>query len=50
MTPELDGVDRGVLYLLQRDARNTTAREIAEQGESRPARSGIGSPTWKRAA
>ena len=31
MTPVLDGVDRGILHMLQRDARNTTAQEIAEQ-------------------
>lgn len=31
MSGELDGVDRGILYLLQRDARNTTAQEIADQ-------------------
>lgn len=30
MPQELDDVDRGVLYLLQRDARNTTAQEIAD--------------------
>jgi len=30
MSPELDDVDRGVLYLLQRDARNTTTQEIAD--------------------
>lgn len=28
---ELDDIDRGVLYLLQEDARNTTAEEMAEQ-------------------
>lgn len=31
MTPPLDDVDRGILYLLQRDARNTTAQEMAER-------------------
>lgn len=31
MSRALDGVDRGILFLLQRDARNTTAQEIAEQ-------------------
>lgn len=31
MAHDLDGVDRGILYLLQRDARNTTAQEIADQ-------------------
>lgn len=31
MSRDLDGVDRGILYLLQRDARNTTAQEMAEQ-------------------
>ena len=31
MPHDLDGVDRGVLYLLQRDARNTTAQEMAEK-------------------
>ncbi|WP_152040094.1 Lrp/AsnC family transcriptional regulator [Salinigranum salinum] len=30
MPRELDDVDRGVLYLLQREARNTTAQEIAD--------------------
>jgi DNA-binding Lrp family transcriptional regulator len=30
MPRELDDVDRGVLYMLQREARNTTAREIAD--------------------
>ena len=30
MPQELDNVDRGILYLLQRDARNTTAQEIAD--------------------
>lgn len=31
MAHDLDGVDRGILFLLQRDARNTTAQEIAEK-------------------
>lgn len=31
MTRELDGVDRGILYLLQLDARNTTSQDIAEK-------------------
>lgn len=31
MARELDGVDRGILFLLQRDARNTTAQEMADQ-------------------
>lgn len=31
MTPELDNVDRGILHLLQLDARNTTAQEIADK-------------------
>ena len=31
MPPQLDGVDRGILYLLQRDARNTTAQEMADK-------------------
>jgi DNA-binding Lrp family transcriptional regulator len=30
MGRDLDDVDRSVLYLLQRDARNTTAQEIAD--------------------
>ena len=30
MGRELDDVDRSILYLLQRDARNTTAQEIAD--------------------
>lgn len=28
---EIDNVDRGILYELQRDARNTTAQEIADK-------------------
>jgi len=31
MSRELDGVDRGILYLLQLDARNTTSQEIAKK-------------------
>lgn len=31
MASELDNVDRGILHLLQVDARNTTAKEIAEK-------------------
>jgi DNA-binding Lrp family transcriptional regulator len=31
MAPNLDNVDRGILHLLQVDARNTTAQEIAEK-------------------
>jgi DNA-binding Lrp family transcriptional regulator len=31
MERELDDVDRGILYLLQVDARNTTTREIADK-------------------
>lgn len=31
MAPDLDNVDRGILHLLQVDARNTTAREIANR-------------------
>lgn len=31
MTGDLDNVDRGILHLLQVDARNTTAQEIAEK-------------------
>lgn len=30
MGRELDNVDRGILYLLQREARDTTAQEIAD--------------------
>lgn len=30
MGRELDDVDRGILYLLQREARNTTTKEIAD--------------------
>lgn len=30
MTPELDDVDRGILHLLQVEARHTTAKEIAD--------------------
>lgn len=31
MGRDLDDVDRSILYLLQRDARNTTAQEIADK-------------------
>ena len=31
MTLQLDNVDRGILHLLQVDARNTTAQEIADK-------------------
>lgn len=31
MAPDLDNVDRGILHLLQLDARNTTAQEIADK-------------------
>lgn len=31
VTDELDGVDRGILHLLQEDARNNSATAIAEQ-------------------
>jgi DNA-binding Lrp family transcriptional regulator len=31
MVRELDDVDRGILYLLQLDARNTTSQDIAEK-------------------
>lgn len=31
MAPDLDNVDRGILHLLQVDARHTTAREIADK-------------------
>ena len=31
MARELDGVDRGILYMLQLDARNTTSGEIADK-------------------
>lgn len=31
MAPELDNVDRGILHLLQKDARNNTTAEIAER-------------------
>lgn len=31
MAHELDNVDRGILHLLQMDARNTTAQEIADK-------------------
>lgn len=31
MAPTLDEVDRGILFALQRDARNTTIAEIAEE-------------------
>jgi DNA-binding Lrp family transcriptional regulator len=33
---DLDDVDRGILYALQRDARNTTINEIAEEVEVSP--------------
>lgn len=31
MTPDLDNVDRGILHLLQLDARHTTAKEIGDK-------------------
>ena len=31
MAPDLDNVDRGILHLLQLDARNTTVQEIGEK-------------------
>lgn len=31
MAPDLDNVDRGILHLLQLDARNTTAQEIGDK-------------------
>lgn len=31
MVEELDNIDRGILYMLQLDARNTTSQEIAEK-------------------
>lgn len=31
MAPNLDNVDRGILHLLQLDARNTTAQEIGDR-------------------
>lgn len=31
MPTDLDEVDRGILYMLQQDARNTTAQEVAER-------------------
>lgn len=31
MAPDLDNVDRGILHLLQVDARHTTAQEIADK-------------------
>jgi DNA-binding Lrp family transcriptional regulator len=31
MSPELDNVDRGILYMLQEDARNTTSEDIADK-------------------
>lgn len=31
MAPDLDNIDRGILHLLQLDARNTTAQEIGEK-------------------
>ena len=34
MPPTLDEVDRGILFALQRDARNTTIAEIAEEVEA----------------
>jgi len=36
MAPEIDNIDRGILHLLQVDARNTTAKEIAEQIDVSP--------------
>lgn len=31
MVPDLDNVDRGILHLLQMDARHTTAKEISDK-------------------
>ena len=31
MTRDLDNVDRGILYMLQQDARNTTSEDIADK-------------------
>jgi DNA-binding Lrp family transcriptional regulator len=31
MAPDLDNIDRGILHLLQLDARNTTAQEIGDK-------------------
>lgn len=31
MAPDLDNIDRGILHLLQLDARNTTAKEISDK-------------------
>lgn len=31
MAPEMDNVDRGVLFMLQKEARHTTAQEIADK-------------------
>ncbi|PSP52404.1 hypothetical protein BRC67_04665 [Halobacteriales archaeon QH_3_68_24] len=31
MTRDLDNVDRGILYMLQEDARNTTSEDIADK-------------------
>lgn len=36
MVADLDDVDRGILHLLQVDARNTTAKEIAEKTDVSP--------------
>ena len=31
MARDLDNIDRGILYMLQKDARNTTSRDIADK-------------------
>ncbi|PSQ16368.1 transcriptional regulator, partial [Halobacteriales archaeon QS_8_69_26] len=31
MTHDLDNIDRGILYMLQEDARNTTSADIADK-------------------
>lgn len=36
MVPDIDDVDRGILHLLQVDARNTTAKGIAERVDVSP--------------
>lgn len=36
MAPDLDNVDRGILHLLQLDARHTTVQEIGDKTEVSP--------------
>ena len=45
MSPTLDEVDRGILFALQHDARNTTIAEIAEEVDASATTVRNGSPS-----